>query len=96
MKPGDRVTVLIDGVPHETIIDENGTQRFPTNRVIRYLIDSHPHVDLNALWHMMDSGMISRDELMQFYLQIGYSVTGFEELFANSEIENPIWENKDD
>lgn len=91
MKPitGQIITIMVDDTSFDTIIDENGTQRFIGNPIIRYLLDSHPILTLDDLWHMMDAGLITREHLMDFYAQIGYSVTGFEELFSNSEIYNP-------
>lgn len=83
------IIVTIDGQKYATIMDNDGVQRFPQNRIIRYLLDSNPTVGLDDLWNMLDAGMISRTELMKFYMQIGYTLSGFEELFSNSEIDNP-------
>jgi hypothetical protein len=73
-------TVLLNGKPYN-IINDNGTLRFDGNRLIRFLIDTHNTMDFNAVWQLADTGMITRDELIQFYTLVGYSVDNFAELF---------------
>lgn len=56
--------------------DEHGVVRFKQNKIVRHLIDSHPHVDMNALATMN----FSREDHEQFAQLIGYSVSGFGDL----------------
>lgn len=74
---------IIDGIK----ADKNGTFRFPSNRIIRYLIDSSRHnelTDLNNIWALYNIESFSRREMMELYMQIGYSLTGFEEVFGGA------------
>ena len=84
MKPGPAVT--INGVVHKTIIDEHGTQRFPSNAAIRWIFN-HTMVlnDLRANYPQVD------DDLRELYRLMGYSICGYEEVFEDDVIENPLW-----
>lgn len=78
-------TVIINGKSYEIITDDDGKQRFKGNRLVRHLIDTHPIIDFNYIWDLVDNDMITRGELMDFYASIGYSVNGFVELFPELE-----------
>jgi len=85
------VEVKINGVPYDTIIDNQGVQRFQKNNLYGYLINSGM-VDLNELSCAYQNGSFTREEYMEFYRGIGYSVSGFCDIFDDVEIENPLWE----
>lgn len=55
--------------------DEEGTIRFKSNKIVRFLLDAGPY-DLNTL-AVMD---FSREDREQFAQLIGYSLSGFGEL----------------
>lgn len=42
-------------------------------------------IDLNTLWGDFYNGMFTVEEFMKFYMQIGYSLCGFREVFAQTE-----------
>lgn len=56
--------------------DKNGHVRFVSNRIVRFLLDSHPSIDMNELAFMP----FSKEEEMQFAQLIGYSLNGYGEL----------------
>lgn len=87
--------VYIDGHPFQTLIGGDGVQRFPANRIVRALLDTGK-LDLNDIWAMADSGAFSRRELMTFYMDLGYTLDGFADLFSKAEIQNPLWDDGDD
>lgn len=87
--------VHIDGHPFQTVLDENGRQRFPANPIVRTLLDTGK-LSLNDIWAMHDSGMFSRRHMMTFYMDLGYTVDGFAELFSKAEIVNPLWPDEDE
>jgi hypothetical protein len=39
--PGDKITIRVNGKPVETVIDEQGVQRFRQNSVLDYLFQEH-------------------------------------------------------
>lgn len=91
MIPGTKITVKVDGKPVETYIDSMGTQRFPLNPVFGALYNSSA-VDLNNLTSAYQRGSVPFEPYLEFYLGIGYSVSGFRELadFKHLTIENPM------
>jgi hypothetical protein len=90
----DNLEVRINGKPYRTVIDDQGLQRFPVNKLYRHLVDTK-QIDLQRLAIDYESGRFSKDELMEFYIGIGYSVPGFSEIFKDVEIENPLWDKED-
>lgn len=93
LKPGTKIPVKIGKQTLVTVIDENGTQRLPTNPIYRALLDSGA-LDLNQLCSAYQRGNISKKDYLEFYLNIGYSVCGFSDLsfFQGYKIHNPLWE----
>lgn len=87
--------VFVDGCPFVTIIDDDDTQRFPGNRIVELLLDTGK-LDLNALWFMYNAKMFTRKELMSFYMDLGYSLSGFADIFPNVDIVNPLWDDSDE
>lgn len=57
--------------------------------------DKHPYgrhsrslrgsIDMNNLWTDFHNGMFALEELMKFYMQIGYSLSGYAEVFGQKE-----------
>ena len=68
--------------------DGHGTWRFVSG-IARYLVDEQ-HVDLNRLWlatggsdNLGKSGSrFTTEEMMRFYVSLGYSLSGFYEIFG--------------
>lgn len=99
-KPGDTFTVLLDGKPYPTYIDEKGTQRFVGNKILsdsmNLVFDTQytgPILDLHALAIDYHKGKYTLEEMTHFYTDIQYSVSGFSTLgyFEEMEILNPLW-----
>lgn len=69
--------------PTQTIYrDAAGVVRFRPNAIVTYLLDSHPHANMNTLAAMP----FSREDRGQFAQLIGYSVSGFGNLsYARKE-----------
>lgn len=109
LTPGDRICILVDGSPAETIIDEHGTQRFLQNDVVRWLVDSG-QISLNQVWLDFTTNRdcaITRESMIEFYMTLGYTICGFDEIFGSSsswhdngnepvEIMNPVWEMEEE
>lgn len=91
-KPGEVIVVKIGGKPFETIIDNDGVQRFKVNKLFDRLYKSG-RIDLNQLAIDYQRGLFTQEEYLHFYLGLGYSVSGFSELsfFEDLEIDNPLW-----
>jgi hypothetical protein len=83
--------VRVDGVPYPVITDEGGVERFPENPIVRWLLDSGG-VNLNALAlaYLREEIGPKTPELRrayaEFYMMLGYSVRGFEELSSHLEV----------
>lgn len=56
--------------------DEHGVLRFKVNRIVQYLLDTHPACDMNKL-AVLD---FTDDDRQQFAQLIGYSLSGYSEL----------------
>jgi hypothetical protein len=54
-------------------VDENGTVRFRTNHIVRYLLDLGPF-DLN---HLQRISAFAQEDWTEFFQLLGYSVAGF-------------------
>jgi len=90
-KPGDQITVKVNGKPVETFIDKNGIQRFTHNKIITYLTRGNQEwFNMNALWDMVDMGMFTMDEARLIYQNNGYDLGGYLEIFEDDKIENPL------
>lgn len=71
------------------IEDVDGVWRWQSNKLIR-LITNHENytvgmVDLNCLWAAFYDGKFTCEELMKFYMGMGYSLCGFGEVFGQKE-----------
>lgn len=91
-EPGDKVMIRLDGFEYPTIIDDQGVQRFYKNEVVDHLFEAG-RLDLNKLALEFRQGKFSLRHYAEFYMSLGYSVSGFMDLSAFSEmkIENPLW-----
>lgn len=95
------IYVRVGDFEFPTYIDDQGTQRFITNSVIDFLTRrcqnkiSHG-IDLNQLCLDYHAGKFTKEDLLLFYVQLGYSVCGLEELdyFNDMGIDNPLWEER--
>ena len=106
IKPGDEIYILVNGHPVNTVIDEHGVQRFFENSVTRWLVTSGT-LNLHDMAIAFYNGDFEIDDYVQFKMDLGYSVCGFDELFGPSssycdntgeylEIVNPVWLDKEE
>lgn len=96
VQPGDVIEVKINGKPYRTVIDENGVQRFATSQasdVVDWLFQER-RLDLNQLAVDYHEGKFSHQAYMEFYMLLGYSVSGMCGLswMEDAEVENPLWD----
>ena len=66
-------------IQHPIIQDEQGVIRYQLNPLVDWLQE---HVSLNDMWRLYQHGAWSREAFMQFYRDIGYSLSGFEEVWG--------------
>lgn len=59
-----------------------GVYRFMEKPIMRWMCDNG--VDLNAMCIAHEEGDFSLKEYMQFYMDIGYSLCGFSEIFGGA------------
>jgi hypothetical protein len=83
---------------HAIVEDDNGIWRWQVNDLIRLLVDDTPfyqgpytehdcgraHLDLNALWLDFQRQRFPIEQLMKFYMQMGYSLCGFLDVFDSN------------
>ena len=94
VKPGDKVIIKVNGKKVETTIDKDGVQRFPLNRIIGFVMrNNNDFFSYNALWEFIKNNMFSIEEARLIYQNNGYSICGYQEIFKDDVIENPL-ENK--
>jgi hypothetical protein len=67
---------------HPIIIDEHGIIRWKQNGAVRWVVDNG--VDLNALSIAHQRGFIPTEDYMAFYRQMGYSLSGYLDIFAEA------------
>lgn len=61
----------------------DGVIRFQGNRIFRYLIDNQKVVDLNKLWVEACCGKFTLKEMMDLYIGLGYTLSGFVDIFPD-------------
>ena len=68
--------------PIQPIVEKDGVLRFRENALVRFLLDTHPTVDMNTLAKFP----CSDEDREQFAQLIGYSLGGFADLhYAREE-----------
>ncbi|MEE8494586.1 MAG: hypothetical protein V3S25_11125 [Nitrospirales bacterium] len=98
---GDEIVILVGGHPVLTVIDEHGVQRFVPNSAIDHLF-REGRLDMHQLTIDFYKGSFHRDGFIDLYMDLGYSVGGFNEVWGPSssyfdntgeyvEIVNPVW-----
>lgn len=71
-----------------------GVQRFQENRIVRAFLTAASEgkrLTLNDILVGLDQGAYCREEAHEFYRLIGYSVSGFEEVFEDDLIDSDWW-----
>lgn len=66
---------------HPVITDQDGVLRYKAKPLMRWLCNQ---IDLTTMWKAYKQNLFSRTEFMQFYREIGYSLTGFEEIWEKA------------
>lgn len=61
-------------------VDEDNRHRFERNKLVCYLKNNYKF-KIDEIWNLCDNEMISLKEIVKFYIDIGYSLDGFLELF---------------
>lgn len=90
-RPGQKITIKINGKPVETFIDEEGTQRFRNNKIIGYVLRcDKKFFSFEKMWNMANAGLFDSNDLRLIYQNNGYDMCGYEELFPDDKIENPL------
>lgn len=84
--PDRTLTVIIDGEPFETVLDQHGVQRFPANGLIKYLFN-HRLLDLKALALACAEGKFSKKEYMQLTRDLGMSVCDYLDAFPDLKVQ---------
>mgnify|MGYP003680168871 CR=1 FL=1 len=60
--------------------DKDGVVRFKENKLVRFLLDSHPDQNLNSLSIRDQQGKFNKGDYTQFMQLIGYSASGYGDL----------------
>jgi len=103
-KPGDTVVVEIDGETVITTIDKNSVQRLPKDPIVDKLINSGV-LDLNSVAIAargvsfpraigLNGSFTEDDRYMLYRDYLGFSVSGFLDVFPDAKIRNPLWEKE--
>jgi hypothetical protein len=80
---------------HDIIETNAHIWRFKHNALMRAMIeDDGFRVSLNDIWIKYARKRFTSEELMKFYMQIGYSLCGFCDIFDSNEIKEMIKKHK--
>ena len=82
-KNGYDIKVLGDPREHP-MFEINDTFQFEGTKIVQWLMN-HARVDLNDMFIAFQEGIIPKEEMKQFYRDIGYSLCGFEEIWDKYE-----------
>lgn len=72
--------------------DEHGVHRFKGNGIVRELVDaaqSGRKYDLNQIAYDVASGKFSHADKQELYQLIGYSLSGYADIFPSSKLRTP-------
>lgn len=70
---------LMSMLPNCQVVKDGSVYRFKRNRLYRWLSD---RIDLNELWISYYNKEVRLKEIVAFYQGMGYSLSGFEEVFG--------------
>ena len=104
----ENIVVKLNGKEYQTEL-VNGVQRFVPNPVVEKLVDKDIEIynklgyrkyqemglyGLNEIAMDCQLGAFSVEDMLDFYTQIGYSVSGVLDIsfFGDVEVENPLWD----
>ena len=79
-QPGN---LVVDGIVYPTFLGHGDVRRFHKRPIIDYLFRNSKNMNMDALWGLYESGMFEKHDFMQFYMDIGYSVCGFIEVWGD-------------
>lgn len=106
IKKGPLITV--NGEPFKTVIVD-GVQRFHENRIVWDMLEvcrgecppswmkvaaGQRSLDLNEIALRVARKVYTENERRELYRMIGYSISGYAEIFPKDRIFNPLWEDK--
>lgn len=77
----ESITILVNGEPKATYLDEHGVQRFVPGGVIVFLFENN-QIDMNRLFLAFMADEFTLEDYQEFYQDLGFSVCGFEEVFG--------------
>lgn len=84
--PRCRITHGPNTRTYETIIDESGRVRFPLNRIVAAALDTNA-INLNRVAVCVAEKLYSKVEQRELQRLIGYSISGYAELWPRAKIE---------
>lgn len=87
MKIPDEYKFQVSLAPNHEVIEVDNVLYYKPNRITKYLhklYNSEAHKVISQLWCAQESDLITVEELMQYYRDIGYSLCGFEEIFEET------------
>lgn len=81
MDDDDTITILVNGEPKATYLDDHDVQRFVPSGVLVFMWEND-QLDMNQLFRAFMDGEFTLEAYQEFYQDIGFSVGGFEEVFG--------------
>jgi hypothetical protein len=78
------------------LVDREGDKvpAFRSNRIVRDLLDAATtgkKYDLNEIWGRAGSGGYCKEEMLEFYRLIGYTMCGYGEIFDREPLNCSMW-----
>ncbi len=81
------------------LVDREGekTPAFRQNRIVRAVLDAATagrKFSLNEIWMQAEMGAYCKEEMLEFYRLIGYTMSGYSEIFAQEDLNCSMWCDK--
>lgn len=90
-------TATINGEKFPLVMDDregHPNPQFQSNRIVRDVLDAASKgaiFDLNSIWRRAGNGDYCKEEMLEFYRLIGYSMSGYAEIFAPEYLNCSVW-----
>lgn len=93
--PDQPLFCKVDGRNYPVFVDKLGALRFKGNRVIQHLVETQT-ISLVTLSLDFHKGKFPVRDYAEFYMGMGYSLSGFCDLedFKHLVVEHPLWKRK--
>lgn len=91
-------TAIVNGQVFPLVLlereDDDKVPAFRSNRIVRDVLDAATagrKYSLNDIWMLAGQGGYCKDEMLEFYRLIGYTMSGYSEIFEHEKLDCSMW-----